>query len=438
MQIFSLRSLTFNGVFTLLLCFISTGFALAQDVMVLQEGRGELIPRSERIGNVFVADPTLADVSIADDGSIFLFAKEAGETTLIATGIDGEVVLESTVRVIHNVSELREAVGRLYPQAEVAFDTARGQLVARGRVNTDGERAGIIETAEAMISKANIVDQIEVRASNIIRLNVKLYEFQGNSARTAGLNDLSISGGGLSISASPSDSAQVSLQYDGSGTSNPAGLVVALQLLESNGLVSLIENTTIATVIGETAELTVGGQFPVPVGGTLDTSAEEPIRRTGVEYRFFGTKMLFTPESSAGGKVRLTVDSEISNPSNTTTDVDGNNLQNFVTRSVSSKIELEEGQPFLLAGLSRDLSRLNATSPNGGFLGRASQSIFGRGSLSEDSLNLLMILTPVYSEEPVQVDTGVHIASNLEFILDRRGVHLSDDTARMAGFGFEY
>ncbi|WP_299545813.1 pilus assembly protein N-terminal domain-containing protein [uncultured Tateyamaria sp.] len=412
--------------------------ASAQGVMVLEEGKGELISRSEMISNVFIADPSLADVSIADDGSIFIFAKQSGETSLIATGEDGSIVIEQTLRVIPNLAELRSSVSRLYPSAAVVFGTSRGQLVVRGVAPSEVVRAGVIQTAEAFVKDSIVVDQIQVSSSNIVRLNVKLYELQGNKTRTRGVNNLSISGSGLTIAATPSNSAEISLSYDESTASDPAKLLVALQLLETNGLVSLIENTTIATVIGEPATLTVGGQFPVPVGGTLDTTEEDPVRRTGVEYRFFGTKMLFKPEVAAGGKIRLTVDSEISNPASTTSEVDGNILQNFVTRSVSSKVELKDGEPFLLAGLSRDLSRLSATRPSRAPLSRVAQSIFGRSSVSEDSLNLLLVLTPLYSEPPVEKKERVSTRGNLQHLFEHRGKKLSRGVTDVRGFGFTY
>jgi pilus assembly protein CpaC len=81
-------------------------------LVISRAGTGVLIQASVPLGNVFVADPAVADVQIPTQGGrnlIYVFGKKAGRTSLYALGDDGQVALSrvvdvsgpKTVRVLH-------------------------------------------------------------------------------------------------------------------------------------------------------------------------------------------------------------------------------------------------------------------------------------------------------------------------------------------------
>ena len=81
--------------------------ALADDVirpsgppLEVRAGTGTLIQTPGMLGNVFIADPTVADVQIPTQGNlIYVFGKKAGKTSLFALSEDGQVALSRVVEV---------------------------------------------------------------------------------------------------------------------------------------------------------------------------------------------------------------------------------------------------------------------------------------------------------------------------------------------------
>jgi len=82
--------------------------ALANDVirpngppLAVNVGSGALIKVPVAIGNVFIADPAIADVQVPTQGGnlVYVFGKKTGRTSLYALGQDGEVALSRIVDI---------------------------------------------------------------------------------------------------------------------------------------------------------------------------------------------------------------------------------------------------------------------------------------------------------------------------------------------------
>jgi Flp pilus assembly secretin CpaC len=81
--------------------------ALADEILpngpplAVKAGSGTLIKAPVTIGNVFVADPAIADVQVPTQGGnlVYVFGKKTGRTSLYALGQDGEVALSRVVDV---------------------------------------------------------------------------------------------------------------------------------------------------------------------------------------------------------------------------------------------------------------------------------------------------------------------------------------------------
>src|ERR1700761_3508325 len=82
---------------------------LTGQVITLSTGRGQLIMLPRPMSDLFVADPTIADVQVRSTTRLYVFGKGPGETTLSATAKDGSVVFTSTIRVgtiIGNIGQM--------------------------------------------------------------------------------------------------------------------------------------------------------------------------------------------------------------------------------------------------------------------------------------------------------------------------------------------
>jgi pilus assembly protein CpaC len=100
---------------------------------------------------------------------------------------------------------------------------------------------------------------------------------------------------------------------------------------------------------GKEASFLAGGEFPIPVtqGGAGGSSTAVTI-----EYRDFGVKLKMTPVVLGQGRIRLTVEPEVSDLDFTTAvRFNGFVVPGLTSRKVKTVIELNEGQTFSIAGL---------------------------------------------------------------------------------------
>jgi len=90
------------------LCVALAAPALAEDIrpngppLAVKVGDGALIRTDMPVGNVFIADPSLADVQIAplgDRNLVYVLGRKAGKTAVYALGDDGQVAMSRQVDV---------------------------------------------------------------------------------------------------------------------------------------------------------------------------------------------------------------------------------------------------------------------------------------------------------------------------------------------------
>jgi Flp pilus assembly secretin CpaC len=119
--------------------------ALAEDIrpngppLTVKVGAGTLIRTDIPIGNVFIADSTLADVQIpplGDKTLVYVHGKKAGKTSLYALGDDGQVAMSREVDVSGS-----KTVRVLRGQREQIWSEAHGEPTKPG-ANLDDLPAG--------------------------------------------------------------------------------------------------------------------------------------------------------------------------------------------------------------------------------------------------------------------------------------------------------
>ena len=113
-----------------------------------------------------------------------------------------------------------------------------------------------------------------------------------------------------------------------------------LNLGISNGDVKVLASPELTARSGGKAQLTVGGQVPIPLAGALGA--------TSVEYKEYGMLFGIEPVIDADGTITATVRSELSqiDPAVTVAGIPG-----FLTRKTDSQISIKPGEMIALGGL---------------------------------------------------------------------------------------
>ncbi|MGL6210823.1 MAG: type II and III secretion system protein family protein [Paracoccaceae bacterium] len=380
---------------------------------MLEVGKGILLPGSEFVESVFVADTSIADANLSPSESVFLFGKSVGETSLIGAALNGDELFRYTIVVTENISELRRSLSRRFPGEALSLESSRGSILVTGTTSTEQVRQNVIRTVEAAVPSSAIIDELTVASSNLIRLKVRLLEVNRSRVSRFGVDWTAlIADNGFTLGTS--SRGNLSLGYDETAENS---LNATVDLLVSNGVASIVQETSLSTVSGKDAEFSVGGEIPVPTfTGDTEVNASGNF---SLDYKFIGTRLLFTPAEAKGNKLRLAISSSVTSAQATSSTVNGNVFPNLSTRSFRTDVELADKQSFVIAGLSKNETLSALRDPAGNAPSRLINSILGRDTVNDTGQELVIIVTPFLSDfEPPRVaEAIIRRPSNLEYIL---------------------
>ncbi len=170
----------------------------------------------------------------------------------------------------------------------------------------------------------------------------------------------------------------------------------ALDLAETNGLVSMLAEPNLTALSGETASFLAGGEFPIPISQQLGTIS--------VEYKQFGVSLAFTPTVLSDGRISMRVRPEVSQLSTEgAVTLNGFTIPAVTTRRTETTVELGSGQSFMIGGLMQN-SNANSIDKAPGLgdvpvLGAMFRSTGYRRNQTE----LMIIVTP-YLVKPVSAN----------------------------------
>ncbi|MBI4655977.1 MAG: type II and III secretion system protein [Elusimicrobia bacterium] len=130
-------------------------------------------------------------------------------------------------------------------------------------------------------------------------------------------------------------------------------LSTSLKLLETEGKAQLLSNPKVITRSGSQANITVGGELPVPYANN---------QGVGAEFRKFGVILTVLPviiqEKKDTVDVQLQV--EVSNPDySRTVSVQNTTIPSMVVRQLQTEVELKSGETLVIGGLKRSNRNVN-------------------------------------------------------------------------------
>jgi pilus assembly protein CpaC len=166
----------------------------------------------------------------------------------------------------------------------------------------------------------------------------------------------------------------------------------ALDLAETNGLVTTLAEPNLTALSGETASFLAGGEFPIVTSSNNGTS---------VEYKSYGVSLAFTPTVLEGGRISMRVRPEVSQlTSQGAVRVGGIEIPALTTRRTETTVELGSGQSFMISGLLQNGG--NNSVDRTPFLGSLPilGALFRSKSFRRNETELVVVVTP-YLVRPV-------------------------------------
>ena len=180
-------------------------------------------------------------------------------------------------------------------------------------------------------------------------------------------------------------------------------IATALDLAETDGLVTTLANPNLTALSGETASFLAGGEIPIPVS--------QGFGQVSIEYKQYGVSLAFTPFVLGDGRISMRVRPEVSQLSSAgAVTVNGYSVPGLTTRRAETTIELGSGQSFMIGGLLSNSH--NNSVQKAPFLGDLPilGSLFRSNNFQRNETELVIVVTP-YLVKPVDA-TAIHLPTD--------------------------
>jgi pilus assembly protein CpaC len=354
--------------------------------VVLSIGKGELINVPGSMADIFVADDTIADVQVKSQRQLYVFGRAGGETTIYASNAAGDIIWSANVRVGSNIGSIDQMLALAMPEAKISVATMGSNTVLlTGTVAAPEDAAEAQMLVEAFVGEeTNVLSRLRMATPLQVNLQVRFAEVSRSLVRTLGVNLASVdSTGGFQFGVT--NGSQPTLLAPGRSLGAGGGQVIdrvinpvtgaieelegtnipgadvgttlgfagqllgldigaALDLAETQGLVTTLAQPNLTALSGETAEFLAGGEFPIPLSQGLGT--------TTIEYKNYGVSLAYTPTVLANGRISIRVRPEVSELSSQgAINLEGFQVPALITRRAETTVELGSGQSFMIAGL---------------------------------------------------------------------------------------
>jgi pilus assembly protein CpaC len=245
--------------------------------------------------------------------------------------------------------------------------------------------------------ETNIINLLRIPGEQQVMLKVTVAEVNRAAARSIGLNYTIRNGAGIEVFANNTGRGIVGAGNLPTILDN-GNITLAIRALRDVSLARSLAEPNLTTLNGQPATFFAGGQFPVPVvTGATATGLE------GVSFVPFGVSLQFIPIITDKDRIRLQLSAVVSTRDLATgATIAGAMVPGLNARTISTVVEMREGQTFAIGGLLQtNLSGHTARVPLLGDLPIAGH-LFRADDTTAGESELVLLVTPqlVHPLEP--------------------------------------
>jgi pilus assembly protein CpaC len=395
------------------------------DTVHVLVGKSVLVNVQAPMKRVLSSNPAVVETLATSPTQVVVEGKSAGASSLILWDeAGGSQILDVVVDL--DVSALRNAIQRTYPDAKLDVQADGARLILTGSVTDPKQAEDLGKMANAYSNQ--VVNSLIVGTlhEKQVLLEVKFAEVDRTAVSQFGINLLS-TGAGNTIGTTttgqfggfgqqkitdvihpPSESTGFTSEQ----TINQALNVflfnpdihfgAAIQALEQRNALQILAEPNLMAINGQKASFLAGGEFPFPL-----VQPGQGFTAVTIQFKPFGVRLDFTGYIQKDNTIRLHVAPEVSalDFANALT------LQGFVvpaitTRRAETDVELKDGQSFAIAGLLDHRATVQLSKvPGIGDIPVLGQ-LFRSRNINKNNTELLVMVTahivdPIHSTTPV-------------------------------------
>ena len=376
-----------------LLCFSSVAFAAAS--LPIEVNESYCLNAGDTIERLAIGNPDIADVTMASSTEVLVVGKASGATTLIVW-TSGGGRQEYQVRVGTRDSNLEYILGTEMKLSGVHVQRVDKNIMLSGSVSNQYEHNLALKLAGLYAGKDNVVDMIQMTNPSQINIEAQVIEVNESDEKKIGFKY-----GNLDSSSTTSTSLGTAGLFNfGQDMTNDhqgkywvfnhfSNINATLQALITDGKARVLSRPNVTTMSGETANILVGGEIPVPVPSSSNSSSNT------IEWKEYGIKLEIKPTVDLDGNITSIVHAMVSrlDYSNAVT-TNSISVPAIASREATASVNIPSGMTMAIGGLmntedTRTVTRIPLLS-NIPILGE----LFKHNSVSRDKREIIILITP--------------------------------------------
>jgi pilus assembly protein CpaC len=386
-------------------------------------GKSTIVELQRDAAEIFVGNPAVANAIVRTARKIYVIGAAPGQTTLFALDRDGHEIDSYEIDIGRDIAELTQILKIALPTTNIQVRTINDTIILTGAVDTaeDAQRAtdlahGFSKQIAIGGLEGLVVNSLTIRGRDQVMLKVTVSEMRRDIAKQLGItssswgvlqqyNPFGISG--------PLSSNTVTGNFPGTQTAvpltsavniNSGGLLATLQAFERYGVTRTLAEPSVTAVSGESAKLTVGGEFPYSTGlvcsgttaGTTGGASATSTCTAGAGFKPYGITLNFEPIVLSEGRILLHIATEIADLDfQHAVIIGGAPTPGLLTRKNETTVELPSGGSLASAGLIQQQSQQVINGLPGLLNIPILGSLFRSRDYQRNETELIIIVTPI-------------------------------------------
>ena len=368
-------------------------------------GKSQDVRTGTNFVDISVGDPEIADVNPLTDHTLSILGKKIGTTRVSVYSAGKTLIGIFDVEVTYDITRLTNELKRRFPGSRIAASSVNGRIMLTGDASDAVTLDGAVTIARQF--GPEIINAVSVAQPQQVLLEVRFVEITRNASRELGLQWNRFGGSSITNIGNGTNNLPVRASTIGSETSAgvlsgaaPFGFMIArfvaggastdmmINALEEQGVARSLAEPNLVALSGDTASFLAGGEYPIPVAGTLG--------QVTVDYKKYGVGLAFTPTVLSAGVINLKIVPEVSqiDASHTVSVANGISVPALIVRRAATTVELRDGQSFAIGGLLQNNTQTQVQQLP--WLGSMPVlgALFASRSYQKNETDLVIIVTP--------------------------------------------
>src|SRR5947209_10719199 len=387
-------------------------------------GKSVVVNVQAPITRVLSSNPSVIETLATSPTEIVVEGRAAGSSSLILWDQSGRSQMLDVI-VDVDVSGLRSAIERSYPDQHIDVQADGGRLILTGKV-TDPKMIEDLTKMSTVYSN-QVVNSLTLGRSEErqVLLEVKFAEVDRTRFSQVGVNLFSTGAGNTLGTTTTGQFGGFGTQHitdiAGPGTHNgpftseqtinnvlniflfrpDIHFGAVIEALQQKSVLQILAEPNLMAINGQKATFLAGGEFPFPI-----VQPGNGFTAVTIQFKPFGVRLEFTGNIASDGTIRLHVAPEVSTLDFTNAlAIQGFTVPAISTRRAETELELKDGQSFGIAGLLDNRAQAQLSKvPGIGDIPILGQ-LFRSRNVNKSNTELLVLVTP-HIVDPVHTQSA--------------------------------